>query len=82
MMKRAAAWVTIVAFIAFVLFWFVAGPKMFDGSGDIAEYAGFVCILLIIGCAVFRLLYNRCPKCRRWIRSNETNCPHCVDEDE
>ena len=79
--KRIAAWVVLAAFVAFIVLWFAVGPKMFDGVNDVTEYIGFICVFLILGAAIFRLLYDRCPRCGRWIRSNGTGCPYC-EEDE
>ena len=81
-MKRAWAWTAAAAVLIFVITWGVMGVKLLDGDYDIEleAYLGGFCILLMTGCAIYRIISSKCPHCGKILLTNGRFCPCCGKE--
>ena len=81
-MKKIAIWGAVLAGLVFVIDWGIMGLKLMDGDYDITvqAYIGLACLIVILICAVCKLLGSKCPHCGKLLYGREKFCPHCGEK--
>ncbi|MBQ8555930.1 MAG: hypothetical protein IJ438_08665 [Clostridia bacterium] len=83
-MKKVMTWAAVIASIAALLSWGVMGVKIFDGDYETAVEAHImlVSILILLVCAVYKLINSKCPHCGKLRLTSGKYCSHCGKEIE
>ena len=78
-MKRIAGWITIAAFVVFVVDWTIVGLRLLNGNYDITvgAYLGMACWVVMLMCILIRAFWGKCPHCGKSTYSGGQYCPHC-----
>ena len=81
-MKKVATWMFALAFILFVIDLGIIGAKIFSGHYDVLPeaYIAAACWVVILVCAVYKVLTNKCPHCGKVRYGKGKYCPHCGKE--
>lgn len=81
-MKRIRTWVLIITFFVIVVDWGIMGLKLYDGDYNITTeaYIAGVCFIVLLLCAVSKMITDKCPHCGKLRVSNGKFCPYCGKE--
>ena len=81
-MKKIAVWTVVLSMIIFVIAWGVMGVKILDGNYGITAEActGAVCLAVLLVCAIYIRVTNRCPHCGKMKQTFGKFCPYCGKE--
>ena len=81
-MKKTVTWVYVIAFIILLVDWGVIGIKLLDGDYNfvVGAYLALACLAVMLACAYYKLLCNKCPHCGKQIQLDGKYCPYCGKE--
>lgn len=78
-MKKFMSWLFAVSLAVFVIDWGVVGVKLLNGDYDITvgAYIGLACCIIMLVCALYRCLSNKCPHCGKVRVTGGDYCSYC-----